>query len=212
MRYTTESQQGQYKLPNTAVVQLLDGELTIFMRPWGSQDYNQKFVDEISHYLSTAQADVEITSPFDNIENVTSLANKVRVAILLAHDHFFKIENATSFAVGFECAVLLKNKNETAWAAVGRFNILKRSGKHCFAISIAGTDQDEQILLPVDLLGVERDFELRCGSVLVHDEDLIVASAYQGDLAFKKNFNSNQWEINTSEAPLTYWFSTVKSG
>lgn len=210
MRYETSSHQGFLKMPTTTVHQLLDNKLIIFLRSWGSQDYDQKFIDEVMHFLSTVQADIEVTSPFDYVENLTSLANKVRISVLLAHDYFYKVENKTSYAVGFEAAILMRSKNEIAWSAVGRFDLFKISSHGVQMLSAAGTDRDSQTLLPVDLIGVERDIEVRGGSLSFTENPLIVSSMYQNSLVFKKD-GVDSWSTELMNDDGTYWFSKIKS-
>ena len=203
--------QGIYKMPRTSIHQLLDDKLIIFLRSWGSQDYDQKFIEEIMHFLSTAQADIEVTSPFDYLENLTSLANKVRISLLLAHDYFYKVENKNSLSVGFETTVLMKVKNEIAWAAVGRFDLFKITEHGSQILSGTGTDRDQVILLPVDMLGVEKDFEMRCGSLLVTNESLLISSTYKNFLNFQSGENVHDDINQISDPNGTYWFSKIKS-
>ena len=215
MNFQTRSHQGVVKMPTTTVQQLLDNNLIIFLRSWGSHDYDQKFTQEVMHFLSTAQADIEVTSPFDYLENLSSLANKVRISLLLAHDYFYKLENKNSFSIGFEVALFISDKSEIAWATVGRFNVHKITNQTSQIISACGTDRDRQVLLPVDLLGVEKDFELRCGSVRRgsdhYQEALVVSSCYDNSLEFKVNEAASDWTFEPSKDDGTYWFSKIKS-
>ena len=203
--------QGNYKMPRTSVHQLLDDKLIIFLRSWGSQDYDQKFIEEVMHFLSTAQADINVTSPFDYLENLTSLANKVRISLLLAHDYFNKIENKNSLSVGFETTVLMKVKNEIAWAAVGRFDLYKINDQGLQILSATGSDQDQFVLLPVDLLGVEKNFEMRCGSIQATNEPLLISSTYKNSLKLQNGENLQNEVVEHSDPNGTYWFSKIKS-
>lgn len=205
------SHQGIFKMPSTSVHQLLDDNLIIFLRSWGSQDYDHKFIEEIMHFLSTAQADIEVTSPFDYLENLTPLANKVRISLLLAHDYFYKIENKSSLSVGFETAILMKVKNEISWAAVGRFDLFKQTEADLQMLSASGTDKDQVLLLPVDLVGVEKDFDMRCGSLLVTDQPLIVSSTFKNNLKFNQDDKSEESTVYLTDPNGTYWFSKIKS-
>ena len=211
MRIETHSHQGLLKMPTTSVHQLLDDQLTIFLRSWGSQDYDQKFIEEVSHFLSTAQADIEVTSPFDFAENLTQLANKVRVAILLAHDYFYKIENKNFFSVGFECLILMRSKNELAWGAVGRFDLYELEGQATGILTAVGTDRDRQTLLPIELLGVEREIELRCGSTRFSENTFVASSVYQNQIQFNLVAGSDQWSIGHQSVNGSYWYSKIKS-
>ena len=211
MLFESQSQQGPSKIPATTIHQFLDGHLILFLRAWGSQDFNQKFTDEVTRFLSTSQADIEITSPFENLESLTSLANKVRISLLLAHDYFYKVENKTSYSVGFEAAILISNKQELAWGAVGRFDIYKmdKSGPHL--LSGSGSDQDSAVLLPVDIVGVEKDFNLRCGSCHLRDEEIFVASLFGTAMVLKPKQDHSGWEPNIENPAATYWISRIKS-
>ncbi len=205
-------------MPTTSVHHLLDGKLLVYLRSWGSQDYDQKFIEEVMHFLSTAQADIEITSPFDYVENLTSLANKIRISLLLAHDYFYKIENKNSLSVGFEVAIFMRVKNEIAWATVGRFDVSQLTHRGAQLLSSAGTDRDKHVLLPVELLGVEKDFDLRCGSVAVSAVDpdsaesiLVVSSTHCNLIEFKQDEKFSGWSIEASKPDGAYWFSKIKS-
>jgi hypothetical protein len=211
MKFDVRSHQGKQKFPATQIFSLLDDQLLVFVRSWGSQDYNQKFIDEISHFLSTAQADIEVTSPFDYVENLTSLSNKVRISLLLAHDYFFRAENKTSFSIGFESAILLRYKNEIAWSSVGRFNI-SVVGEQLNVISAVGSDVDDSVLLPIGLIGVERDIDIRSGSISTKNKSILVSSTYNSNLVFVNDVKENQIDCIQevlSDRHGSYWFSKV---
>ncbi|MBC7421662.1 MAG: hypothetical protein H7328_13115 [Bdellovibrio sp.] len=211
MNILTRTQQTKIKLPATQVYQLLDNQLTIFLRPWGSQDYNQKVIDEISHYLSSAQADIDVTSPFDFHENLTSLANKTRIALLLAHDYFYKSENATEFNVGFEATIFFQLKNELAWSSVGRFGLKKIQKEKVSTLYESGSDLDSETLLPVQLIGIEKEIEIQSGSLVFEKKlQLLLYSSFNGELNVTDTQRS-QVKIETKDNDATYWYSLIKS-
>jgi hypothetical protein len=207
----TRTQQSIATLPTTQIYHLLDNQLTVFLRPWGSQDYNQKIIDEISHYLSSAQADIDITSPFEFHENLTTLANKVRIALLLAHDYFYKTENSNELNVGFEATIFFHAKNELAWASVGRFGLKKMHIGHINTLFEIGGDLDSEILLPVQLIGAEKEIEVHSGS-LVFDKNiqLLLYSTFRGDLEIL-SLGLDKFQIDSRIADSTYWYSLIKS-
>lgn len=210
MKAEIHSHLGPQKMPETQVFNLLDNQLLVFVRGWGSQDFNKKFIDEISHYLSSAQADIEVTSPFDFLENQSSLANKVRIALLLAHDYFYKSENKSSFSVGFEAAVFMRHKKELAWGAIGRFDIYRTKDDHLSLLSAVGTDRDSEVLLPIDLLGVEKDVDIRLGSVLLAKEQIFVSSVYGSTSQYKINPQTKELDFSESDQEKTsYWLSKI---
>ncbi len=211
MKIITRSQQSKDILPTTQVYHLLDNQLTIFLRPWGSQDYNQKIIDEISHYLSSAQADIDITSPFEFHENLTSLANKTRIALLLAHDYFYKTENFNELNVGFEATLFFQVKKELAWASVGRFGLKKVQAHGVTTLFEYGSDLDSEVLLPAQLIGVEREIEIQSGSlVFEQDLQLLLYSIYGGEIETTQ-LGASETKIESRSPHSTYWYSLIKS-
>lgn len=203
------------KLPTTQIYNLLDDKLTLFVRPWGSQDYNQKLVDEITHYLSSAQADIDVTSPFDYHESLTSLANKTRIALLLAHDLFYKTENSTEFTVGFEVAVVFQVKNQLAWSSVGRFGLKKIIRGSANTIFESGADLDSEALLPVQMVGIEKEIEIQSGSLVFEgDLQLLLYSTYGGEIKIFPSVHGgpqSEPQIESQLPESTYWYSLIKS-
>jgi hypothetical protein len=211
MKVLTRSTNHTHQLPNTQVYQLLNNQLTIFLRAWGSSEYNQKVIDEVTHYLSTTQADIEVTTPFDYLESLSSLANRTRVALLLAHDLLYKTDNRNEYLVGFECLVLFKNKKEIAWSSVGRFALSKIHNERLNTIFSMGTDLDEDTLLPVQLMGLEKEITVVSGSLMAADDSkLLVASTFNSDLKLSDGIGVTSIEISPYNA--TYWFSLVNAG
>lgn len=211
MKVLTRSANHTHQLPNTQVYQLLNNQLTVFLRTWGSSEYNQKVIDEITHYLSTTQADIEVTTPFDYLESLSSLANRTRVAILLAHDLLYKTDNRNEYLVGFECMVLFRNKKEIAWSSVGRFTLSKVHNERLNTVVSMGTDLDEEALLPVQLMGLEKEITVVSGSLAVADDaKLLVASTFNSDLKLVDGVGVSSIEISPYNA--TYWFSLVNTG
>lgn len=209
MKWLTRSSQQSLKMPATQVYHLLDNQMSLAVRAWGSQEFNQKFIDEVSFYLSSAQADLDVTSPFDFRENLSSLANKTRIALLLAHDFFYKSQNKTEFAVGFEAAVFFSSKNELAWSSVGRFSLKKVKDLYLQTVFDSGTDRDEETLLPVELLGVEKEVEINSGSVFLdYQTQLLLSSVYGGELIFE-SASSKQARLQPVNNSMTYWYSLM---
>lgn len=185
----------------------MDDQLIIIFRAWGSTEYNQKFIDEVQHYLSSAQADLDVTTPFDFQESTSSLANRTRIAILLAHELFRNTENKNEFLVGFEAAIFFRVKNELAWSSVGRFAIEKILDKSLHTFVKNGSDLDNEILLPVQLIGVEKEINVSSGSILINDDSkIIVSSVYRSHLALTNSDNPQSLiEVNTNNKG-SYWF------
>lgn len=205
-------------LAATNILSLLDNQLILVIRAWGSTDYTQKFRDEVEHYLSSTQADLEVTMPFHFHENLTSLANRTRISLRLVHDSFLKNENKTEYTVGFEAAVLFKSNEELAWSSVGRFAIDKVSrnslGTYLYTYTKSGSDLDRETLLPVQLIGIEKEIDISSGSIRFCEHDkIIVSSTYgcniivdEGEVEEGKQLLC-PIDINSSRG--AYWFSVI---
>ena len=177
----------KYKFPQTQIYTLLDQQLFIFLRSWNGIDSNQKVIDEIDHFLSAANADLEVTTPFEFFGNASSLANKVRIAVLLANDAIYKAENKDKYLHGYEIAIVFKNHQEIAWSTVGRFEIAATKNQKKISISNAGQFLDDQILLPVALLGLNREPVVLTGSISVKNlEELQIESCFDQQSTFWK--------------------------
>ncbi len=192
MKAKISATNGQFKLPQTQVYEFLDDQLLIFLRSWNGTDSNQKVIDEITHFLSAANADLEVTTPFEYKQSLSSLANKVRISILLANDLIFKTDNKEQLYLGYELAVIFKNHNELAWANIGRFEISAKKMDNEFQLCYGGQFLDDQILLPVGLLGLDRDPSINAGSISVKNVDQVqIVSNYL--------HNSTYWQALISE-------------
>ncbi len=201
------------RLANTNVLNLLDDQLILVLRSWGSSEYNQKFIDEVKHYLSSTQADLEVTTPFDYQENLSGLANRTRVSLLLAHDLFYKSENKNEYLVGFEATVLFKSKNELAWSSVGRFAINKVIDNTLCTLVENGSDLDSEVLLPVQLIGVEREIDISSGSMVINaDDKIVISSTFKSDLFINEFAQSDETLVDVKTSTGVYWFSVITLG
>lgn len=206
------AQQSEQKFPTTFQYQLVDNEMLVFLRPWGSQDYNQKFLEEVSHYLTSAIADLEVTTPFDFSENLTSLTNKLKVALLIAHDYFYKVENRTQYSIGFEFTIFFQKKNELSWISLGRFDLYQVENETVQLISSVGSDLDfrQSVLLPVDLLGVEKDIALRCGSIQITPGLKISVFSIYGQSNLVTKGEHQEQVLVPEDGQASYWSAQIE--
>lgn len=212
MRFFSRTGSIGQRFTATNVLNLLDDQLILILRAWGSSEYNQRFTDEVTHYLASTQADLEVTTPFDYQENLSALANRTRTSLLLAHDLFYKTENKNEFTVGFEATILFKSKNELAWSSVGRFAIEKVIDKTIRTFVKNGSDLDAEVLLPVQLVGVEREIDISSGSMVLNAEDkVIISSTYKCDIKLNNNAKSVDSLIDVENSNGVYWFSVITS-
>jgi hypothetical protein len=211
MKIQARSANAQNLLPGTQVYQQLNNDLTIFLRPWGTAEFNQKVVDEITHYLSTTQADIEVTTPFDYMESLSSLANRTRIALLLAHDLLYKTDNRSEYSVGFECFILFRNKKEIAYAGVGRFSLGKFKEHSLNTILSMGSDLDDESLLPVQMIGVEKDIAVCAGSVSYDEQnEYVLSSPFRCEIKINES-GMGAGKVEFWPSNSTYWYSIISA-
>ena len=176
MKSKISSHNGTQKFPQTHVHSLLNDNLLVCVRLWSGPEVEQKAVDEILRYLSAADADLEVTTPFDYIESLSSLSNKVRVALLLANEALY-VDNKEKYSQGFEIAICYKHGKEISLGSVGRFAFTAQKKDKKFLMFESGGFLDDLVLLPTDLLGIEREVDIKCTSVSTRDLSLIQISS-----------------------------------
>ncbi len=212
MKILSRSSTNQSQMPSTQTYLQLNDQLVIFLRTWGAGDYNQKVVDEVTHYISTTQADIEVTTPFDYNESMSSSANRTRISLMLAHDLLYKTDNRTEYLVAFEVLVMYQNKNELAWSSVGRFNISKLQGNRMTPLLQLGSDLDNETLLPIQLIGVEKETCMNSGSILFEkNTPIIVSSPFQCEIVLNDAGDVNQL-VEAEPFQSTYWYSVLTLG
>lgn len=187
MKCIEQSFNGHLKLPHTQIAMFLNDQLMLAVRSWTGTDHVQTIIDEIAHFLSAADAELEITTPFDYLESLSALANKVRVALLLANDTLYS-HNKEKYLFGFEVAVCYKNQNEVVLASMGRFSVQYTKKSKNFDLYKSPGLLDELTLLPGNLMGVDKNPHIECCSFSSHELAQIELSSFYTDKTFWKLF------------------------
>lgn len=190
MNYEIQSQNGVLKLPHTAVFNEMSSDLLIFIRSWCGEDLQQKVLSEITRYLSATDADLEVTSPFEYVENLSSVANKARVALLMANEALYG-ENKDQHKYGYEVALCYKKSNEICIASVGRFSFKYQKKNKMIQLYESAGFADDLTLLPSQLLGIEKSIEIKISSISKSDLEVV--------------------EIKSIFDDETYWISQIKN-
>ena len=180
-----------YIIPGTSITDYFEKDLLVIVRPWNNSDHLKVVIEEVSQYLSATQADLELTTPFQYVEGLSTLANKLRISTLLANDRLFKAENREIYSCGFEMVLLYKKHIELAWLAIGGFEIEAEFSDFKKIICANGDILDSNNLLPPHLLGVDRTPVLQAGSISNVDLQ---------SLRIKSYFNKNDtiWNCDVS--------------
>lgn len=159
-----------------------DGSLLVVATSWGLPEHASLVRDEVVKYVTAARGDVEVTSPFEFMTCLSSEANYLRIALLIANDVLYRGENKAEYVSGVEVLAVSRREKQIAWAQVGAPHLLLRrpsrplvplatSFDHSFEVSLQGK---REAPLPSRLLGVDPSCNIVSGDLAVGSEDLLV--------------------------------------
>lgn len=96
----------------------------IIATPWGQEVTKGDFVTKLENYISSSNADQELTSPYQSLQNYDKAANSIRTALLLANENIFKSKNKGEYNSGFEILVGVVKNSQFYFATVGHPHVL----------------------------------------------------------------------------------------
>jgi hypothetical protein len=105
-----------------------DSNLLLVATPWGPRSSARKAIDRMLEYFLLAKSDREVTSPFERLTCLSTAANNLRTAALLANEMLYREDNRTEFRTGVELFGASFIDNEFVWLQVGQPQILLARG------------------------------------------------------------------------------------
>lgn len=160
----------------------LDKQLLVVATNWGAKDTAEKIIANIAKYVVEAQGDMEATTLFESLPQLTTESNSLRIACLLANESCYRYENQSDYIGGIEVCLLLRTQNKLSWLQVGQPHLfVKRIGAPIQTLSVCpdlgfdyiGGSKNESPL-PKELLGVDTTLAPRCGDCLMDAGDEII--------------------------------------
>ncbi len=157
-------------------------KLLIVATPWGSSVGAKKIVETISEYYLATKSDKEATSPFRRLDYLSSTANNLRIATLVANELLYREENRSDYRSGVELFACSMQERELAWVQVGYPSVMiQRKGQSLLPISVQmGLSNEVQHEgeklppLPNSLLGISPEPNLSIQSICAKSGDNIV--------------------------------------
>lgn len=98
--------------------------LLIVATPWGPRAGARTVIERMTDYLRLARDDGEATSPFSRLSCVSTQANHLRTAALLANEALFRGENREEYKTGVELFAGLVHDDEFVWLQAGNPQVL----------------------------------------------------------------------------------------
>lgn len=150
---------------------------------WSVQDVAKKVVNRIIDYISFSKEDPEATSPFPRLTCLTSSANRLRIATLLANDGLYREHNQNEYKAGVELFAAYVEGNELIWLQAGNPQVvlIRENGlvlplgsqiDHSFDFS--NSDQSLLPPLPANMLGLDPTINISVNSFRCRPRDRIV--------------------------------------
>lgn len=160
----------------------IENQFLMVATNWGAIDSAHKILDEIAKYVTAAQGDVEVTTPFEFLPQLSPQANALRIATLLANELIFRSDNRNEFVAGIELCLILKTKSQLSWLQVGQPHLYFKQGASLIQpLSIIPDLSFDHITpnkatapLPKDMLGTESILMPHVGHCLVHPNDQLL--------------------------------------
>jgi hypothetical protein len=156
--------------------------LLIVATPWGARSGAENVIQHMNEYLSLARGDREATSPFERLSCLSTQANNLRIAALLANQALYRDDNREEYRTGVELFAATMDDNEMVWLQAGNPQILLSRDDHGLLPIGAQVDlafdlsYNGQMLapLPAQLLGLDITLNLTLNSFRARPGDRVV--------------------------------------
>lgn len=100
------------------------GNLLLIATPWGPRGHGQNVIETISSYYLATCEDLEITSPYERLSCLSTIANNLRIAVLLANGWLSREQNKSEYSAGVEIFAAALKDHEFVWLQVGSPQVL----------------------------------------------------------------------------------------
>lgn len=160
--------------------------LLLVATPWGQRSSARKAIDTILEYYALANSDHEVTSPFERLTCLSTAANNLRTATLLANELLYREENKAEYRSGVEIFGASFVDSEFVWLQVGQPQILlARAGERLMPLggyvdlSLDMSESNELLpALPNQLLGLDSTVNLTMNSFRAKPGDRIILMSH----------------------------------
>lgn len=169
--------------------------------PWGTREAARKVIDRMTEYLSFAAQDREATSPLPRMTCLSTPANNLRTAAMLANDMLYREDNRDEYRAGVEIFAATLYQNEMCWIQVGGPNLLLGRGNQKLlplgssvdlALDLKNWQSKTDLpALPAQLLGLDSNVNLTINSFRARAGDRLVLLSHS-----QTPESAYQWKAN----------------
>lgn len=159
-----------------------DDRLLIVATPWGPRSAAKQAIDIITDYFLSSRGDQEMTSPFQRLANLSTTANNLRIATLLANDQICQTTNRDEYVAGLEIFASVQYQSELVWVQMGQPHLfLSRTQAAMVPMGIQldlaaelGKPNSGLSFLPSHLVGLDPNPNLLTNSIRPQEGDQLV--------------------------------------
>ncbi len=177
----------------------------IVATPWGSRESARRVIDRMRDYLSIAREDGEATSPFERLSCLSTHANRLRIATLLANESLYREENKSEYHSGVEIFAGILEDDEFVWLQTGNPQVLlSRSGRKPLPlgsqIDLSFDLSEGSILLPglpAQMLGLDSSLNLSLNSFRARPGDKVALVSHSHLPEGVYSLNDSQVTLDT---------------
>jgi hypothetical protein len=201
--------------------------LVVVATPWGPREAARKVIDRIGDYLSLAREDREATSPIERLSCLSTQANNLRIAALLANEALYRDDNRSEYRSGVELFAAMLEENEFVWVQAGNPQILLgRRGRNLLPLGSQvdlsfdlSTGSEILPALPGHLLGLDNTLNLSINSFRARAGDRVVllSHSYPAHSVYtmkdsEASLDSISRSLALAHPDLAFWLGILSIG
>ncbi len=225
MSFTSRPFAGADSRPTPEVVIDSSVNTLIVAVPWGSREAARKVIDRMLEYLSFASQDREATSPLPRMSCLSTAANNLRTAAMLANDMLYREDNGEEYRAGVEIFAATLSQNEVSWVQVGGPHILLGRGSQSLlpmgssvdlALDLAVDAKTKLPALPAQLLGLDSNVNLTINSFRARPGDSLVLLSHSRTPESLFNWKADRLDVDkivhtlsSNDAQTAFWLGLL---
>lgn len=228
LSFTSQPYAGSDSRPTPEVLLDTSVNTLIVATPWGSRESARKVTERMIEYLSFASQDLEATSPLPRLSCLSTAANNLRTAAMLANEMLYREDNREEYRAGVEIFAATLSQNELSWVQVGGPHIMLGRGSDTLlpigsSIDLAldlGESNEAGArrlpALPAQLLGLDSQVNLTINSFRARANDQLVLLSHSRTPAAMFSLRSDRLEADKivqtlahNDANTAFWLGLL---
>ena len=204
---------GTFFHPQPIVLSDDDHLLTLIAIPWGPSEIIEKSLETFSNYYLSSLDDVEATTPFARLPELSDTLNHLRIATLLANEELYQ-HNSEEILSSMELLAISKVDQQISWVKVGGPNIFLLRQKRTIPLSVTFNLEQESpentAPLPKDLIGIEKHCNMSLNDFNLQEEDrfaLLTQNDLYADFYSSQDFDLQKISqiLSKKNPDLPFW-------